>query len=84
MKHVGPFEVFKENFCDPNDENSNERLHAFLKKVLIRRTHEDSLFGASLVPLPKCSEQTIVVEFTETERAVYEVIRTRFIRRINS
>ncbi|KAA6409187.1 MAG: hypothetical protein FRX48_06740 [Lasallia pustulata] len=84
VKHVGSFEVFKENFCDPNNEESSERLHAFLKRVMIRRVHSDLLFGAKILSLPKCSEQTIVVEFNETERAVYEIVRDRFIRRINS
>ena len=84
VKHVGSFEVFKENFCDPNNEESNERLHAFLRTCMIRRGHSDLLFGAKILSLPKCSEQTIVVEFNETERAVYEIVRDRFIRRINS
>jgi len=47
------------------------------------RTHADRLFGAPLISLPKNNEKTISLEFNEVERAIYEIIRKRYIKRIN-
>ncbi|MCJ1477620.1 hypothetical protein MMC13_006293 [Lambiella insularis] len=84
VPHTGNFEVFCENFCDKSSVIGNERLHTFLKRFMMRRVYTDTLFGAPLVKLPKNHERTITVEFSSVERAIYEIVRARYIQRINS
>ena len=84
VRHTGSFDVFRENFCDKSSNVGNERLHSFLRQLMLRRTHRDSLFGAPLIKLPKNNQRTIVIEFGTVERIVYECVRTRYIQRINS
>lgn len=60
-----------------------QRLLQFLNKVMLRRTHADQLFDAKLVSLPEPSRVITKLEFNELERAVYEIVRVRFIARIN-
>lgn len=51
---------------------------------MCRRTHLDKLFGRPLLKLPNINRQTIEVEFNDVERAIYRIIRTRFINRIRA
>ena len=84
-RHTGNYEVFKENFCSKEDSRiCNERLHSFLRKFMIRRTHSDTLFGAPLIIFPRNHQHTVLLEFSRVERAIYEIVRARFIKRINS
>jgi TATA-binding protein-associated factor Taf7 len=55
----------------------------FLAKVMVRRTHQDTLMGAKLLNLLRPSELTVWLEFNEIEKAIYEIIKRRFIQRIN-
>ncbi|KAF2723789.1 hypothetical protein K431DRAFT_218858 [Polychaeton citri CBS 116435] len=80
--HTGTFKIFKENFCSPDDPDGTIKLNVFLGKFMIRRTHVDRLFDARLLDLPKPTEETVEVEFNETERQIYEIIRNRFVQRI--
>ncbi|KAK8219371.1 hypothetical protein M8818_001106 [Zalaria obscura] len=81
--HAGDLKIFKENFCTKGDPQATEKLHVFLQKFMIRRTHLDTLFNARLLDLPKPSHLTVWVEFNDIERNIYEIVRTRFIARIN-
>lgn len=83
VPHTGTIEVFKENFADPDNSDTTDRLHSFLKQFMIRRTHRDTLFESALVPMPKNTQRTIVVEFNQVERAIYEAVKTRYIQKIN-
>ena len=83
VPHTGTFEVFKENFAEPDSNDATDRLHSFLKRFMIRRTHRDTLFGSALVEMPKNTQRTVVLEFNEVERAIYEAVRTRYIQKIN-
>ncbi len=83
VPHTGTVEVFKENFADPDNSDTTDRLHSFLKQFMIRRTHRDSLFGSALVEMPKNTQRTIEIEFNEVERAIYEAVKTRYIQKIN-
>lgn len=62
---------------------SMARLKSRLSQFMIRRTHRDKLFNARLLVLPPPSEDTRWLEFNEIERAVYEIVKARFISRIN-
>lgn len=58
-------------------------MKTLLTKVMIRRTHCDTLFQSRLLTLPRPSSTTEWLDFNETERAVYETVKSRFITRIN-
>lgn len=53
------------------------------EQVMMRRTGSDRLFGAPLTSLPALDHKTIQVSFNPVERAIYAVVRQRFISRIN-
>ncbi|KAK6392827.1 hypothetical protein LTR65_002908 [Meristemomyces frigidus] len=82
--HTGSYKIYKENFCSPDDPEGIEKLAAFLRKFMIRRTHIDRLFDARLLDLPTPAEVTIWLQFNEVERSVYEIVKHRFVQRINS
>ena len=85
VPHTGNYEIFKKNFCSKEDTSlCNERLHSFLRRCMIRRTHLDTLFGAPLVIFPRNHQHTALLEFNGVERAIYEIVRSRYIKRINS
>ena len=73
--------LFRKNFC--SSEDGMDKLDVFLRKVMIRRTHLDTLFNARLLDLPQPKETILWLEFNEVERNVYEIVKSRFIKRIN-
>jgi SNF2 family DNA or RNA helicase len=48
-----------------------------------RRTHDDTLFDTKLLTLPTPKQEIRWVEFNSVERAVYDIVKTRFVSRIN-
>lgn len=50
---------------------------------MIRRTHDDELMGTAIFKLPENHQKTITLEFNRIERAIYEIIKARFIIAIN-
>lgn len=84
VKHTGTFEIFRENFCDPEHPDSTGRLHTFLSQIMLRRTHKDRLFGAPIVPMPENTQITHLIEFNVVERAIYEAVKHRYIAQINN
>ena len=84
VKYSGSIEVFRRNFCERGSDICNARVQALLKSFMIRRTHNDTLMGQKLVILPENHVRTVHVDFMRVERAVYDVIRKRFVERINS
>ncbi|KAF7189628.1 DNA repair protein rad5 [Pseudocercospora fuligena] len=82
--HTGSFKIFKENFCCPDDPDGTGKLAVFLRKIMIRRTHLDTLFGARLLDLPQPKQHVVWLSFNETERAIYEIVKNRFVQRINT
>lgn len=83
VPHNKSFEIFQKNFCNPADVNCTERLHAILKRILIRRTHATQLCGKPLIQLPRNHQRTIYVEFNSVERAIYDMVSDRYIKGIN-
>lgn len=45
---------------------------------------QDTLFGARLLDLPPPKQVIVWLRFNETERSIYEIVKNRFIQRINS
>ncbi|KAK5317011.1 hypothetical protein LTR70_006042 [Exophiala xenobiotica] len=82
VEGAASYPQFKANYAKRNDVTM-QRLDAILRKVMIRRTGSDRLFGAPLTSLPALDHQTIQVSFNPVERAIYAVVRQRFINRIN-
>ncbi|KAK3613111.1 hypothetical protein LTR56_028063 [Elasticomyces elasticus] len=81
---TGSYRIFKENCCTPSDPEGIERLQVYLEKCMVRRTHGDTLFNARLLDLPPPKEHTVWLEFNGVERQIYEIIKKRFIERINT
>ena len=82
VKHTGSLGTFKENFCSKGSEISNSRLHGFLRMFMMRRTHKDTLFNAPIIKLPKNHQTTIEIEFNAVERKIYDIVKHRFMTRI--
>lgn len=78
----GSFAQFKHNYARRTDLTT-QRLDAILRKVMIRRTGADRLLGRPLTKLPGLDYQTISVPFNAVEKAIYSVVRHRFISCIN-
>ncbi|KAI7238632.1 hypothetical protein KC330_g2487 [Hortaea werneckii] len=79
----GSYRIFKQNFCTDEDPDGVNRLNVFLRKIMIRRTHCDTLFNARLLDLPTPREHTLWLEFGEVERQIYDIVRDRFVKHIN-
>lgn len=75
VPNTGSLRVFKENFCG-NDPVKVQRLHTFLSRFMIRRTHLDRLFGAPLLQLPRTTERLHAFHFND--------VSTRGITRLSS
>ena len=84
VEHTGAFETFKRNFCKKGSALARDRLQAFLQKIMVRRTHKDELFGAPILKLPQINHETIEVEFNEVERAIYRIVKSRFVNKIKA
>ena len=74
------YDTFKATFCTHQDDESEATLTEMLAKSMIRRTHADQLFDARIVTLPDLESLTFLVNFNPIERAVYEIIETRYVR----
>jgi SNF2 family DNA or RNA helicase len=81
--NTGSLKLFRQNFCSPSDPNGLEKLDVFLRKFMIRRTHLDTFFNARLIDLPTPKKTVMWLDFNEIERNVYEIVKARFISRIN-
>ncbi|KAI7223161.1 hypothetical protein KC333_g604 [Hortaea werneckii] len=79
----GSYRIFKQNFCTDEDPDGVNRLNVFLRKIMIRRTHCDTLFNARLLDLPTPKEHTLWLEFGDVERQIYDIVRDRFVKHIN-
>lgn len=81
--HTGSIKLFRKNFCSDSDPDRQAKLDTFLRKFMIRRTHLDTLFNARLLDLPQPKQMTVKLDFNEIERNVYEIVKSRFVQRIN-
>lgn len=82
---TGDFETWKRNFCKKGSRDALKRLQTMLEKMMIRRTHKDQLFGQPIIQLPPVKPvKTVELEFSGFERALYKIVRDRFVSRIKS
>jgi SNF2 family DNA or RNA helicase len=77
------FKIFKQNHLSGDDPDGIEKLIARLSQFMCRRTHRDQLFDARLLVLPTPSQEKEWIDFNPVERAVYDIVKARFIKRIN-
>ena len=84
VKHTGSMGVFRQNFCEKDDDVCNKRLHSILDGMMIRRTHQDHILGAPLLKLPRNTQDTIRLKFNDVERHIYEIVKSKCIRAINA
>ncbi|KAH9827589.1 SNF2 family N-terminal domain [Teratosphaeria destructans] len=82
--YTGSYAIWKANFASSDDPDGSTKLAVFLSKFLLRRTHVSTLFNARLLDLPQPTEHTVWLEFNAIERQIYEIIKKRFVQRINS
>ena len=75
------FAEFKSNLCNPKHP---EKMLQQLSKFMIRRTHEDKMFGAPILKLPEAGQTTFWCEFNSVERCIYDIVYERFVERINA
>ncbi|KAF3483061.1 TPR domain-containing protein [Arthroderma uncinatum] len=71
------FEIFSKKLIQ--DEPGNRCLRNYLRAYMLRRTHEESLFGLPLLDLPDIDENTITTKFSIVERFVYNQIVNNFM-----
>lgn len=83
VPYTGSFKIFKNNYADPKDPESIERLLIRLSQFMIRRDHSDVMLNAPILKLPRASQMTHWCEFNSVERSIYEVVRQRFAKRLN-
>ena len=83
VDNTGSFHTFKRNFCSKTQKNSMARLHSFLRKIMLRRTNADEMFGRPILSLPLLSHETIPLDFNKLERAIYHIVKARFVAKIN-
>jgi SNF2 family DNA or RNA helicase len=83
VPYTGSFKIFKHNYCDASNPQSAERLLARLETFMIRRTHSEVMFGAPILKLPRADQATYWCEFNPIERNIYDIVRQRFVKRIN-
>ena len=76
------YDQFRDNYCKKN-EKCLERVDALLRSIMIRRTGSDEMFGRPILSLPALQYDTVIIDFNQTEKTIYAIVRARFIERIN-
>ncbi|GBF67270.1 DNA repair protein [Trichophyton mentagrophytes] len=62
-----------------NQDPDHRRLTNCLRAYMLRRTHAETLFGRPILKLPDIDENTVVVEFSIVERALYQKLIGSFL-----
>ncbi|RMZ86991.1 hypothetical protein DV736_g5783, partial [Chaetothyriales sp. CBS 134916] len=78
VKYTGDFGLFKKNYCKRGSEKALLRLRARLEAFVIRRTHQDTMFGRPIIQLPPIENRTVELEFSLVEKTMYDIVRRRF------
>jgi SNF2 family DNA or RNA helicase len=87
VPHTGDFTTFVNNYCGSRTDRSlvdMERINNILRAIMLRRTHVDTLFNAPIVKLPGIEYDTVMLDFNEVERAIYKLIKSKFVNMINN
>jgi SNF2 family DNA or RNA helicase len=84
IPHTGTYELFRKNFCKKDSHLSLGRLQQVLSRFMLRRTHADELLGAPILKLPKLQSRTVTIEFNIIEKAIYRIVKERFVENIRA
>ncbi|KAF1948372.1 hypothetical protein CC80DRAFT_431711 [Byssothecium circinans] len=84
VPYTGSYQIFKQNYCDTGSTESNERLLVRLSQFMLRRTHDERMFEAPILKLPRADQLTYTCDFNAVERNVYDIVEKRFIQTINA
>nr|POE51910.1 calcium-binding mitochondrial carrier sal1 [Quercus suber] len=83
--HVTTHQAWKENFpAGGANSVGSRRISVLLSRVMMRRTHIDTLFNARLLDLPTPKQNTVWLDFNNVERQIYQIVKQRFVSRINA
>lgn len=63
-----------------DDEVDRENLQLILKAYMLRRTHEDTIFGHPILSMPDIGEKTFSIKFCKAERYLYRELTLRCVR----
>lgn len=81
VPNCNSFKLFKRNFIDGVD--GKDRLVAYLRPLMLRRTHNNTLLGSKLLNLPEPTQDTYHVPLDELHYDVYRIVKERFVENIN-
>lgn len=84
IPQTGSFPAFKKNFCKKGSKLALQRLQSMLSRYMLRRTHDDQLFGAPILTLPNIRSETKILTFSHIEKAIYGIIRERFVLNVKA
>ena len=73
--HTGTFECFKHNYL--KDDAGKDRLHEYVKTIMIRRTLSDQFLNAPIICLPRTQQCTKRLDFNTLEAKIYAVVMDR-------
>ena len=79
--NCGSFKLFKKNFV--GDAEGKERLIAYMRSFMLRRTHDSRMFNAKLINLPTPAKDTFPCQLDQLHYAVYRIVKERFVETIN-
>lgn len=82
VPHISSYGDFAKKYCDGSDD-AEKRLQLMLRTIMIRRTLNNEMFGRPILVLPPLDHQTIEVQFNPVERAIYRIVKKRFIAKLN-
>lgn len=80
---AGDHSAFMKNYCQKN-ETTYKRLNSVLRAIMVRRTGSNTLFGRPILSLPALNHETVQIDFDSTERAIYDIVRRRFIKKLHA
>lgn len=83
MSFSNDFQVFRDHFCDPDDDECMARVTHVLSFMMIRRTLKDKMFDRPIVELPDVHPLVQRVELSKVERFLYEALEEIFRRTVN-
>ncbi|RMD43595.1 hypothetical protein DV735_g1505, partial [Chaetothyriales sp. CBS 134920] len=79
---TGNFKLFRQNYCKRGSEKALQRLRVRLEGFVIRRTHQDILFGRPIIQLPPIENRTVKLQFSRVEQTVYDIVHQRFTTKV--
>jgi SNF2 family DNA or RNA helicase len=71
----GSFGDFQKDYL--SEKKGRDRLHQYLKAIMIRRTHNTEIMGSPIVELPEKKQKTVSTRLSSFEDQVYKIVQAR-------